>query len=94
MLKKVRNILGGPERRAFGKENVKPTSFSNSDPFWDIGALCNDLDEYCRSGRVKDLIIISRTENGVRYTWRGCSPMTTILGMMDYAKHMILGETR
>jgi len=69
-------------------------SFSDEDPFWDVGAIANNLDKKCRDGTVLDFILICRTGDDVGYSWRGKSPMTTVLGMMDYAKDMILVETR
>ena len=94
MPKSEHEILGGPERRAFGKDNVHPLNFSESDPFWDVGKISKNLDKNCREGKVEDFILICRTGDGVEYRWRGKSPMTTVLGMLDYTKDMILDGTR
>lgn len=89
-----KKITGGPERRSLRRANVTPVNFSSDDPFWDLPVMLNQLEESCRSGDVQDVLIITRDGRGVDWYWRGESPMTTALGMLEYAKDMLLGQAR
>lgn len=84
-------ILGGPERKALRRDNVKPVNFSSSDPYWDLAVMLDDVDQGCRSGEIKDLIVIRRTAESVSFSWRGEGTMATAAGMMEFAKIGLIG---
>jgi len=71
-----------------------PTIFSKDDPYWDIGAVLNTIDGDCRSGKIRDMVIIRRHDDSVNFYWRGISPLTTVLGMIEYAKEQVLMSVR
>lgn len=85
-------IIGGHERRALNIENVVPLNFSKSDPFWDIPIVLDLIDKGCKSGEISDLIIIIKKEKGIVIKWRGDDPLTTALGMLEYAKELLYRE--
>jgi len=87
-------ISGGPERKSFSVTGVVPTSFSKEDPYWDIGAELNTIDGDCRSGKIRDMVIIRRHDDSINFYWRGISPLTTALGMIEYAKEQLLMSVR
>lgn len=89
----MQKATGGPDRKAFRGKNIIPVNFLKDDPFWDVPPKLNNIDENCKSGEIKDLMIIERTEDSVRYYWRGNSPMTTGLGMLEYAKEQLLSDS-
>jgi len=86
---------GGPERKAFGIDKVVPMNFSGEDPFWDVAPKLNQIEESCRSGEISDLVIIERRVKPtpqVRSYWRGDEPLTTVLGMLEYAKSILIED--
>ncbi len=84
-------ISGGPDRKAFGKNNIIPMNMSD-DSFWDTPAHLNTIDEDCKSGKIIDLIIVSRYKGSLVIHWRGNSPMTTALGMLEWAKTQVIED--
>lgn len=89
---KPRRILGGPQRDAFDIDNVIPTNFTGNDPYAATPGHLNTIDKGCKSGDIKDLIIISRWGDHVKIHWRGTRPLTTALGMLEYAKELLYRE--
>ena len=67
-------------------------NFSGDDPYWDTPAKLNNIDEDCKKGIIKDLIIIERTNHTVKLYWCGGSPLTTGLGMIEYAKSQLMDQ--
>ena len=87
-------VLGGPSKDSFYKENVTPINFSESS-FWDLGATLANIEKNIRDGKLKDILIIQRMDNGdgaLRLVWRGTQPMTTALGMLAWAENQLLNE--
>lgn len=86
----VKKIAGGPKREAFGNDKVVPITFAEQDNFWDIGAKLNNIEDDVRKGKIQDLMIITREEDGLTMYWRGESPMTTGLGMLAWTERQLL----
>ncbi len=85
-------ISGGPDRKAFGIDNVIPVRMGEEDPFWDTPSYLNHIDEECKSGKIEDLIIVHKHEGRLSMHWRGKNPMTTALGMLDWCKDQVKSD--
>lgn len=87
-------IRGGPEKKSFNRDNVTTVSFTEDDPFWDVGGILNSLEKNIRSGNIEDLILIQRKKGELHIHWRGTNPMTTALGMLRWGEQNILDENK
>jgi len=84
-----KKVYGGPDRKSFDNGNVIPALFNKEDPYWDTPAALNSIDKLCKSGKMKDLIIIYRTEEGVFAYYRGLGTEIVVLGMLEFTKRLI-----
>jgi len=94
-IKKVLTNNGGPARESFGKENVIPVYFNIEDPFCNLSANLNKIEVLARKGQLTEVFIAygSTDESGeqsfVDYEWLGKGRVTSILGVIEYAREML-----
>jgi len=88
-------VSGGPARDSFDKENVIPVNFNESDPFYNLTGKLNKLELLARNNQLVEVFIAFHytDEAGekvyVDYDWLGKNRLTSILGVIEYAKETL-----